>query len=1506
MTLTKLFRFRIILPLILVGIICLGGLMAWAVTFPSVQTWLVKRSEAILETVLDAEVELDAVSLALPANGELEGIRIISDDGTFHGEVGSINLSLLDFSLWDYLLNNRPLHILSLNQATISGLSFPLVKDSLGRLNLFSIIGTSTKQKKPVQRLLKFEVEELRLINCSFSYTDSLRLPPDSLRGRVFQATEMKIDSINLEASFTQGPGKRFEADIQHLSAREMMSNLVLNDLSFSVLSDTVHSRDRRGWKEVVPFVAINGVDLVEGQTELHVDFRYPRTELMDLLRGDLLYRYFEADWKNCRLHTNSIQKFSPVPLPIQGLLFLNGRTLGTINDLYSPGLFVSMGTKTHLKARFRINDLLTYQKTNLDVRFEEAFLNTKELRAFLPGLEIPYLLDTVTLANATGRYSGAYTDFQILTKGDLGKGKASVNLHLTLPPTSKVFRYKGNVSTKSLNPNSLGFSSLIDSRFINAEVTVDGKGTSIASLASTLNLRVWNSDLYSYRVDSILANLDVRQKRISGKAKAYHDEGMADLLVDMNLAASPSIYDIRGGVRTVDLSKYGLWEEPLIVSSRFIAEFNGDSLEQVEGLFRLAESSVKNKEGNAFSLYQSKLEVSRNSEGEKLFQLQSPVSDIDLKGNFTLNKIGSLVSMLAKESRIYFSNDDSLIQDYYLNKEIDSLTTTGELALKTNPELNKLLTFLKIPIKIAPQSTVTTNFSFGFTEILSLNLQSDSIKYSGISFEGVTGEGQIYKQSSDNVLALLAGLNSEKVNLGDGREIDRVSWEIDGVDDTFNGLLRLRQLEENNYVQILSQTEFREDGSIYSEINPERTYLIVNGDSLELMEGNSIDYHLGIFDIQNIILQSEETYFRLDGLISKDPQDVLTLSVGQFPISILADFTEFSYVPNGTFNLEVRMQQLLTDPCLNIFSRLEDFQLDDYEYGEIYTEGHWQAASGHLLLDASLYDGQDTTLHVEGYYDLQDTISPLHFTLGTEHGFPFDYVYPFVKAQLYELEGQVDLDKFTISGSLGNPVILGTGHFTDAGFGVDFFKTKYKFDGSIQFENDKIVFPRIRLYDVNKNYAQLYGFIYHVGLNDIRFDLQVEEANNFLLMNTRKGDNELFYGRLLLKDGLGSVTGDLDKLSLDMFATSGRGSFLKIPLEDTGAEGRPDFIHFSGETNNDDTYETGLKDFEINLSIAMTEDLEVDLIFDEKVGDIIRGKGVGNLSMYINEAGEFTMFGDYEITEGNYLFTAQNILNKKFLVKPGGTIVWTGDPYDAQLKLDAYYPLYADISQLLQEDQAIRTPVNVNMGMNGSLLEPEIALSIELPSLTEGDASQIASYLKSIRYDEQELNKQVFSLMVFNRFAPVGGFLGDNAASSGVTTSISELISNQLNYWLGQAIGENVNVGVGTSNFQDVNLLLSASLFNDRVTIERDGTLIDDNSNLAIGNVSVQIKLLPAIGNVQKTAYRPSELVLEVFTRESLDANINNNTYQAGIGIFYKKDFDEIKDLFQRGKKQQ
>ncbi len=245
-----------------------------------------------------------------------------------------------------------------------------------------------------------------------------------------------------------------------------------------------------------------------------------------------------------------------------------------------------------------------------------------------------------------------------------------------------------------------------------------------------------------------------------------------------------------------------------------------------------------------------------------------------------------------------------------------------------------------------------------------------------------------------------------------------------------------------------------------------------------------------------------------------------------------------------------------------------------------------------------------------------------------------------------------------------------------------------------------------------------------------------------------------------------------------------------------------------------------------------------------------------------------------------------------------------SGDPYDAQLDLYAAYAISADIKELIQTENSLRVPVNVLMHLQGSLMQPEIQLSLELPNLTNQEATQIVSYIKTIQYDEQELNKQVFSLMVFNRFAPIGGSLGSELTNTGVTTSVSELISNQLNYWLSQAINDKLSVNINTNNFQDVNLLVSAKLFNDRVRIERDGAIVNtERSNATLGNISVIIKLLPSEKRVLDPGERPGELVLEVFNRESLDASLQN-TNQTGLGVFFKKDFDNLVDLLKKRKK--
>lgn len=81
----------------------------------------------------------------------------------------------------------------------------------------------------------------------------------------------------------------------------------------------------------------------------------------------------------------------------------------------------------------------------------------------------------------------------------------------------------------------------------------------------------------------------------------------------------------------------------------------------------------------------------------------------------------------------------------------------------------------------------------------------------------------------------------------------------------------------------------------------------------------------------------------------------------------------------------------------------------------------------------------------------------------------------------------------------------------------------------------------------------------------------------------------------------------------------------------------------------------------DIDMTLNVRPNADFQLVIDPTVGDIIKGRGEGTLNLHINpRSNVFEMYGDYTITEGSYLFTLQNIINKRFIIENGSTIQWT------------------------------------------------------------------------------------------------------------------------------------------------------------------------------------------------------------------------------------------------------
>jgi hypothetical protein len=278
-------------------------------------------------------------------------------------------------------------------------------------------------------------------------------------------------------------------------------------------------------------------------------------------------------------------------------------------------------------------------------------------------------------------------------------------------------------------------------------------------------------------------------------------------------------------------------------------------------------------------------------------------------------------------------------------------------------------------------------------------------------------------------------------------------------------------------------------------------------------------------------------------------------------------------------------------------------------------------------------------------------------------------------------------------------------------------------------------------------------------------------------------------------------------------------------------------------------------------------------------------------------------MFGTYRVTEGAYGLTVQNVIKKNFIFNEGGTIVFGGDPYDAQLNLQAQHTVNGVSLSDLNVGRSFSNTVRVNCLMNitGQPRAPIIDFDLEIPNVN-ADENQM---VRSIINGQEEMNQQVVYLLAVGRFYPQGANNADTGKENGPSKTslamqslLSGTLSGQINSVLGQVIksnnwsfGANISTGDEGWNNAEYEGLVSGRLFNNRLLINgqfgyRDNTKTANPS--FIGDFDIRYLLFPN-GNLALKIYNQTND--RYFTKSSLNTQ--------GLGIIMKKDFDGIRDLF-------
>jgi len=480
----------------------------------------------------------------------------------------------------------------------------------------------------------------------------------------------------------------------------------------------------------------------------------------------------------------------------------------------------------------------------------------------------------------------------------------------------------------------------------------------------------------------------------------------------------------------------------------------------------------------------------------------------------------------------------------------------------------------------------------------------------------------------------------------------------------------------------------------------------------------------------------------------------------------------------------------------------------------------------------------------------------------------------------------------------------------------VNYTNTTYRFNDKIYFKGDEIGMNNLKLYDENKNIATINGGIYHDGFRDYVLDIY-GTFENFMVLNTVASQNDLYYGRVFATGDF-EMLGATENLTITANAFSNKNTKIYIPLEGYEEVEQHDFIRFLGQENieelpKDATEDVDISGLRIDLNLDINTDAYGEIIFDLKAGDIIRVQGNGKLNLVIDTRGDFNMYGEYEIKKGAYNFTLVNLINKEFEIQPNSTISWNGDPYGAMMKIDATYeqdvsllPIITDTTLKNSPELKRRYPVIVNMDLKGNLLSPEINYTIDIkeyPNISTNSISMdyvVMGFLSDLEANEQELNRQVFSLLILKKLSPEY-FMSDIGQSTG--NSVSELLTNQLSYWLSQ-VDENLEIDIDLSGldaeaFNTFRLRMSYTLLDGRLRVTREGSFTNDNNTDDLTSIAGEWTveyLLSEDGNLRIKMYNENN--------PNIPGQSGSSNTSAGFSLLHTQSFDSLEELFSRKKK--
>ncbi|MEO6329395.1 MAG: translocation/assembly module TamB domain-containing protein [Ginsengibacter sp.] len=1376
----------------------------------------------------------------------------------------------------------------------------------------------------------KFSFKDFNLDKSDITITMSNKPPPPvtleqkkdeaSLPPYTFTSNELKITGSNFKLNNTSMPVLNYGIDYGHLDVKDL--NFSAADLFYNV--DTLAAKIKSGSMKEKSGVVLNelNTDLLYTATGISLQDLYIKTP-GTLLRNKAVITYpsLEQITTNPGLLGLDINLESSYVLVRDMLLFapqlrvqpafshpnqtwsFNGRVFGHVNDLHFNDFRFKGFNNTAAFITGTLKGLPDPKKFQADLSIPYFTTTRNDIEGILPKGTLPANIQLPETISASGKLKTSMNDLvsDLTIKTSYGSAKLTGNVSNFANP--KAARYNMAMNAYAINLGAL----MKDPKtygILSGSFRAVGSGFDPNTAKAKINGIISSVGYNQYTYKNIKLDATIANKNYTVNTS------VRDPNINLSVVASgamngkyPSLH-LSADIDSIKTQPLHFTPQTVVYHGKIDGDFSNLDPDNLAGNLLVTNSILVN-DGKRFA-FDSLALIATNSGNTHTLSIRSDWASVTINGIYKLTQMADVFQQSIDPYFAMSATRNIAKVDPY-NFSITGGIVENEALKAFMPGLKKLK-----PINLNAHFASDSGWN-GFVTVPYVLYDTyliNDLKLSAATKNGaLTFNTSIDQFKSDNSLALFVTTldgSLQKNNLDftlntkDAKSVNKY---------TISGLLS--QPSPNNYT---------------FSLKPEN--LLLNYTKWSINTGNSIQYLNNDITANNFILSQGNQQLSINS-VGSGTNKPLSIDFKNFSISTLTAFVQTdSLLVNGTLNGNTVVKNIQLQPVFTTDLTVSDLSIYKDTIGTLTAKVNNNVANTYNADVRLTGYGNEVTLL--GNYFLKPENSSYDFTINVG-SFQMKSIEGFTKGGIRDARGNLS-GSIAINGTLDKPVVDGRINFNNTAFVASALGNLFKVDNEAIaiIKNEGIILNTFTIRDTANNAIIIDGAVNTADFFNYTFNLKID-ADNFQAINSTKKDNHLFYGKMIFSTAL-TITGTPTQpvVTGDLTINDKTDFTVVLPQTEPGVvqrEGIVRFVDYSAGAEDSlfmapyDSLKTSpLIGYDISLNIYVDQNAVFNLIVDEGNGDFLRLKGVAQLTAGIDASGKITLVGSYEIAEGSYALSF-NFIKRKFTIEKGSRIVWTGEPTTAQVSVTAIYiantaPLDLVSGQVTENAILYRQklPFEVHLIIKGELMQPEISFDVVLP--TEGNynvstdiVSNVQTALTQLRQETGELNKQVFALLLLNRFVGQNPF--DNSSGGGANAgsfakeSVSKLLTEQLNQ-LATGLIEGVDINFDVASTQDYtsgtqqqrtdfNVGLSKRLLNDRLTVtlgtgfELEGPRsTNQQQNNASPNIAVDYKLS-----------KDGKYMLRAYRRNDYTGELDGYVIETGISFIISLDYNRFRQIF-------